>query len=246
VSRRRRVLRLAIVGLALLVVLQVVWWTEPIGLFPVLQWATPQIVWRVSTREPIVALSFDDGPHPAHTPDVLAVLARHGARATFFLIGRRALARPDLVEAIKAGGHEVGNHYHHGGTSLVDGTSSFAANLVHAERAIGVSSSPKLFRPPGGLAWPWQLQRARELGYTCVLGSAYPHDPAHPPVGYIQWLVKKNLVPGSIVILHDGIPDPSRSIRALPEILAEGRRRGIRFVTIGELLRERRAASMTD
>jgi peptidoglycan/xylan/chitin deacetylase (PgdA/CDA1 family) len=99
-----------------------------------------------------------------------------------------------------------------------------------------MQGSAKLFRPPSGLAWPWQLRRARELGYTCVLGSAYPHDPAHPPVGYIEWLIKKNTVPGAIVILHDGIADPTRGIQALPAILAEGQRRGIRFVTVGELL----------
>ena len=86
------------------------------------------------------------------------------------------------------------------------------------------------------LAWPWQLKRARQLGYTCVLGSAYPHDPAHPPVGYIRWLVKKNLVPGAIVILHDGIADPSRGIEALPDILIAGRERGLQFVTVGVLM----------
>jgi peptidoglycan/xylan/chitin deacetylase (PgdA/CDA1 family) len=61
-------------------------------------------------------------------------------------------------------------------------------------------------------------------------------------VRYIRWLVKKNLVPGAIIILHDGIPDPSRGIQALPDILAAGRMRGLRFVTVGTLLEERRAA----
>jgi peptidoglycan/xylan/chitin deacetylase (PgdA/CDA1 family) len=196
------------------------------ALFGVLQWATPGIVWRVPTSEPLVALSFDDGPHPVHTPKVLAILAKHDAHATFFLIGQRANDHPQLVEAIKAGGHELGNHYLHRGTCLADSSASFSAKLVQAEHAIGISGAPKLFRPPAGLAWPWQLQQARDLGYTPVLGSAYPHDPAHPPVSYIQWLIKKNLVPGAIVILHDGISDPSRSIEALPGILAAGQARG--------------------
>jgi peptidoglycan-N-acetylglucosamine deacetylase len=179
------------------------------------------------------------GPNPRHTPQVLATLTRHGAHATFFLIGERAAAHPELVAAIKADGHEVGNHYLQRGTTLGDSRASFAAKLARAEQIIGLPNSPKLFRPPGGFAWPGQLRQARELGYTCVLGTAYPHDPAHPPVGYIQWLVKKNMMPGAIVILHDGITDPTRTIQALPEILAEGRRRGIRFVSVGELLRVR-------
>jgi peptidoglycan/xylan/chitin deacetylase (PgdA/CDA1 family) len=60
----------------------------------------------------------------------------------------------------------------------------------------------------------------------------------HPPVQYITWLIEKNLVPGAIVILHDGISDPTRSIRALPHILTVGRKRGLRFVSIGALMRE--------
>jgi peptidoglycan/xylan/chitin deacetylase (PgdA/CDA1 family) len=60
----------------------------------------------------------------------------------------------------------------------------------------------------------------------------------HPPVWYITWLIEKNLVPGAIVILHDGISDPTRSIRALPHILSVGCKRGLRFVSIGALVRE--------
>ena len=71
-----------------------------------------------------------------------------------------------------------------------------------------------------------------------MLGCAYPHDPMHPPVWYMKWLVGKNLVPGAIVILHDGISDPSRSIEALPQILTLGRKKGLRFTSIGALVRE--------
>ncbi|MBI1894513.1 MAG: polysaccharide deacetylase family protein, partial [Candidatus Rokubacteria bacterium] len=73
----------------------------------------PGLVWRVPTADPLVALSFDDGPHPTYTPQVLAILARHDAHATFFLIGERAAANPHLVARIRAGHHEVGNHYLH-------------------------------------------------------------------------------------------------------------------------------------
>jgi peptidoglycan-N-acetylglucosamine deacetylase len=81
-------------------------------------------------------------------------------------------------------------------------------------------NQPKFFRPPGGVARPSQLRLAQSRGYECVLGSAYPHDPLHPPAWYIHWLVTKNLAPGTIVILHDGIANPTRTIEALPQILA--------------------------
>jgi len=114
----------------------------------------------------------------------------------------------------------------------------FVDYLAQTEKAIGIEAGLKLFRPPGGVAWPKQLRLARAHGYKCVLGCAYPHDPTHPPVRYITWLIEKNLVPGTIVILHDGIADPRHSIQALPHILTVGRKRGLRFVSIGALMRE--------
>jgi peptidoglycan/xylan/chitin deacetylase (PgdA/CDA1 family) len=212
-----------------------VFWVEPMVFLGVFERLTPNITYRAPTALPIVALSFDDGPHPVFTPQVLEILDRYDAKATFFLIGERAVRHLDLVAQIKAAGHEVANHYFKNGSVLGHSDEEFLALLKETERAIGTPEEPKLFRPPGGVARPRQLTLARENGYSCVLGSAYPHDPMHPPVWYIRWLVEKNLVPGTIVILHDGISDPTRSIEALPHILDTGRRRKLKFVSIGEL-----------
>ena len=209
--------------------------TQPRAAFALLEPMTPNLVWRVRTDQPLVALSFDDGPDPTHTPQVLDILKRSGATATFFLIGQRAEAHPDLVRRIKAEGHETGNHYLARGHTFRHSDAEFVGYLDRTERAAGIAA-PKLFRPPGGIAPSRHLRLARERGYSCVLGSAYPYDGGHPPVWYIEWLIEKNLAPGAIVILHDGISDPSRSIAALPHILATGRERGLRFVSIGTLM----------
>jgi peptidoglycan/xylan/chitin deacetylase (PgdA/CDA1 family) len=226
-----------VMAVALLGVGLVVFWVEPLAALSVLERLTPNVTYRVRTDHPLVALSFDDGPHPTFTPQVLEILQRNDAKATFFLIGERALRHPELVSRIKAAGHEVGNHYFRNGPTLHHSDADFVGYLEQTERAIGITAGPKLFRPPGGVAWPGQLRLARARGCECVLGCAYPHDPMHPPVWYIRWLIGKNLVPGAIVILHDGIRDPSRSIRALPQILTAGRERGLRFVSIGALVR---------
>jgi len=215
----------------------VVFWIEPLGVLGVLEWLTSNIVYRVRTALPLVALSFDDGPHPEFTPQVLEILKRHEAKATFFLIGERALRYPQVVARIRAEGHEIGNHYFRNGATLSHSDEEFLGNLEKTERAIGNEEKLELFRPPGGVAWARQIRLARERGYTCVLGCAYPHDPMHPPVWYIRWLIEKNLVPGTIVILHGGIANSKRSIAALPHILAEGSKQGFRFVSIGELRR---------
>jgi peptidoglycan-N-acetylglucosamine deacetylase len=220
----------------LFIAAQLVFWTEPPVAFALLERLTPRLLYRVETNRPLVALSFDDGPDPTFTPQVLDILERYGAKATFFLIGERALRHPELVARIKRAGHEVGNHYFMDGSTLRHSDVDFLGYLDRAERAVGIAGPPKLFRPPGGVAWPGQLKLAQSRGYVCVLGSAYPHDPAHPPVSYIRWLTIKNLAPGAIVILHDGISDPTRGIAALPDILSAGQAKGLRFVSVGTLM----------
>ncbi len=245
-TRRKLRRKLFIAGAAAFFTWQLLFWTEPKAAFAVAERLAPNVVWRVATDKPFVALSFDDGPDPKYTPQVLAILERHGARATFFLIGDRARSHPDLVQRIKSAGHEVGNHYIQDASALMHDDSTFLSHLDRTEQAIGIPGQRKLFRPPGGLAWPRQLRLARARGYTPVLGSAYPHDPMHPPVWYIRWLVVKNLEPGAIVILHDGIRDPTRSIEALPQIIAAGKQKALQFVPIGTLIKLSETASLTE
>src|SRR5437764_3404263 len=228
---------LLLVGAMVVVMGLVVFWIVPLGVLGGLERLTPNIVYRVRTELPLVALSFDDGPHPEFTPQVLEILKQHEAKATFFLIGERALRYPEVVARIRAEGHEIGNHYLRNGATLGHSNEEFMGNLEKTERAIGAGEKLELFRPPGGVAWARQIRLARERGYTCVLGCAYPHDPMHPPVWYIRWLIGKNLVPGAIVILHEGISDPTRTIQALPHILTAGHQRRLRFVSIGALMR---------
>jgi peptidoglycan-N-acetylglucosamine deacetylase len=209
---------------------------QPLFAFDVLEWLFPRIVWRVKTTAPLVALSFDDGPVPRHTPRVLESLARHDARATFFLIGDRAAREPHLVAQLRAAGHEIANHSASHDSILRFDERALADNLRRTDAILGLTGSRRLFRPPSGRIWPWQLTSLARLGYTCVLGSAYPYDPHHPPARYIRWLVRKNLAPGVIVILHDGTADFSQMLASLDSILAAGMRNGLRFVTVGELL----------
>ena len=127
---------LLLVGAIVVVVGLVVFWIEPLGVLGVLERLTPIMVYRVRTKLPLVALSFDDGPHPEFTPQVLEILKRHDAKATFFLIGERALRYPEVVARIRAEGHEIGNHYFKNGTTLGHSDEEFLGNLEKTERAI--------------------------------------------------------------------------------------------------------------
>src|SRR6266404_5801549 len=163
---------LAVLLIALLGTVLVVFWMEPLFVLSAIERLTPNIIYRVRTHRSVVALSFDDGPHPTFTLEVLDILRRHDAKATFFLIGERALRHPEVVSQIKAAGHEVGNHYFRNGTTLGHSDADFVDYLGQTEKAIGIVAESKLFRPPGGVAWPKQLRHARAHGYKCVLGCA--------------------------------------------------------------------------
>ena len=210
---------------------------QPVWAFAVLERAAPNVLWRVPSPLPQVALSFDDGPAPAFTPRVLEILRRHQARATFFLLGSKAQAYPQLVAEIRAGGHEIANHYFVNGTVLLTDKREFLEYVRRTEYVLAPLGPPKLFRPPGGLIWPIQVRMLRDMGYTCVLGSAYPYDPSGPPAAYIRWLVAKNMRPGGIIILHDGIQDASRTVQALDGILRAAAEKGLAVVPVGALLR---------
>lgn len=209
----------------------------PAGVVRVLARGFPRIVWRVETWAPLAALTFDDGPDPVYTPQVLEVLARHGARATFFLIGENARRHLELLARIRAEGHEVGNHTDGRGPTVFMSMRRFSESLAKAEAALGLmDAQPKLFRPGGGWIRPAQLDLAIRRGYTCVLGSAYAYDPKRPPAAYIRWVIARNLGPGTIVVLHDAGGDRSNTVAALEGILEAGRARGLRFVTVSELM----------
>lgn len=194
-------------------------------------------VWRVDTAQPLAALTFDDGPDPAYTPQVLQTLGRRGAKATFFLIGERARRHPELVERIRREGHEVANHTDTDGSTVLMGTQEFGDSLLWAEATLGLGRArPKLMRPGGGWLRPAQLELARRRGYVCVLGSAYAFDPYRPPAAYIRWVIAKNLEPGAIAVLHDAGGNRSSSVAALDGIIDAAQAKGLRLVTVSELL----------
>lgn len=235
---RRRMLTILLslcVALILVAGLLVAW---PGPLVALLERAAPGCTWRVDTDAPVAALTFDDGPDPEHTPAVLEILASHDVAATFFLVGERAREHPDLVHAIREAGHEIGNHGDTWRSARSQSDAELELELLAAERTLGLrgAESPKLFRPAGGIIRPEQLRVVGEHGYRCILGSAYGLDAHAPPAALISWMIRRGLEPGAIVVMHDAGGDRSGTVEALPEIIEEAGRRGLRFVRTSELL----------
>jgi peptidoglycan-N-acetylglucosamine deacetylase len=203
------------------------------------------ILCRGSATRPIIALTFDDGPHPVSTRKVLAALAAADARATFFVLGAKVEAAPEVVRAIAAAGHQIEIHgqTHDRGLSLRHPV-AIRAELTRALTAVAVAtgSRPNFFRPPLGHVSPRTAAAARALGLMLVGWSLRSRDGrAGTTATAAARRVCAGLRPGSIVLLHDAAERDDRepvAAAALPAILDEAKRRGLRCVTLAELVRE--------
>lgn len=187
--------------------------------------------------ERAVALTFDDGPSPVDTPQVLAVLHRLHARATFFVIGFLVDAYPEIVLREHRAGMAVGNHtYNH---PEVPPFARLPRRLLDAEIQLGAKSlarlgiAARLLRPPAGSTSARVERAAEAAGERVVLWSVDPVDwPAGVTANQIKQRVLSAVQPGSIVILHDGGGDQSATVRALPGIIKGIRRKGLRLVPL--------------
>jgi peptidoglycan/xylan/chitin deacetylase (PgdA/CDA1 family) len=159
-----------------------------------------------------LALTYDDGPNPAATPQLLEVLARHNVRATFFLIGRHVRLEPALAREIVAAGHTVGNHtMTHPWLAWQSGRrirAEIADTNALLEDTLG--QPVRLFRPPHGARRPVVLRTAAELGLSTVNWNIITHDWRPQPSARIVELVRRgiarneNVGRGSNVLMHDG------------------------------------------
>ena len=172
-----------------------------------------------------IALTFDDGPHPEGTPAVMDALG--DTKATFFMVGERVLAAPDVAREVVARGHAVAVHGHRHRNLLRLSPAAIAHDLDRAHDAIAAHTgvAPVLHRPPYGIySWP-ALAEVRRRGWAPTLWSRWGHDwRARTTPARIAAEVTRDLRPGDVLLLHDGddysAPGSWRNtVAALPEIL---------------------------
>lgn len=187
---------------------------------------------RLPVAAPRVWLTFDDGPSD-DTAALLAVLARHGARATFFLVGQRAAARPDLVRAILAGGHGIGNHsdsHPAGGFwALPPGRMALQIERAQARLTALAGRPPRWFRAVAGHANPGVAPVLARLGLVRVSWSGRGLETVDGSDDRVLARLRRAIVPGAILTLHERLA-PGRSARLLEGVLQALDERGYRTV----------------
>ncbi len=183
---------------------------------------------------PTVALTFDDGPDPTWTPQVLTILKAAGVRATFCVIGLSVARHPDLVRAIAADGHVLCDHTRNHDQRLSHRSpetieAQLRAGAEDIERVVG--TRPGFYRAPGGNLSPVVIETANRLGMQVLGWSDDPKDWRRPPSTRITDDIAGSLRPGAIVLMHDGGGDRSGTVAQLPALLERVKAMGYRFVT---------------
>ena len=186
---------------------------------------------QVQGEPPSLLLTFDDGPDPQSTPEVLAILDHFQVKAIFFCIAERAQAYPDLVREILARGHQIGNHsLRHETTFAFKGPQSLGLDLIESQRILETLSSRQVlwFRPPFGIRNPWMTGVLQQHNLRLMSWTRRGYDGVISDIQKIQNNILQEIRPGDIILMHDG-----RSLKAgpvahllLPDLLTSLKDRG--------------------
>lgn len=192
---------------------------------------------KLSPENKVIALTFDDGPWPEYTAQILDILKKNQVKGTFFVVGQMLQNYPNLGKQIVDEGHTIANHtwhhwYHYFNKQAAAFEIDRTSNLIY--KTTGVKTT--LFRPPGGKLHNGLAAYARSKNYTVVMWSADSIDYRRPSPPILVNRVIGQSAPGGIVLMHDGGGNRSNTVAALPMMIKRYRDKGYRFVTVPELL----------
>jgi len=194
---------------------------------------------KLKPTDKVVALTFDDGPGPKNTAQVLEILKKNNIKATFFMVGEMVQAFPKIAKQVADDGHVIGNHTWHHWYRRMD-TATAAKEIDRTADIIYKTTGEKttLFRPPGGYLNNGLVAYAKNNHYAVMMWSGESGDAERrsPQVPGMVKNVIKGTKPGGIILMHDGGGNRAKTVKALPQMIADLKAEGYRFVTIPELL----------
>ena len=196
------------------------------------------IVYSCAAVDKRIALTFDDGPHPTLTREIMGILRENGVTATFFLVGENAEWFPEIVREEAEAGFELGNHTRTHANLREADYPSVCREIDEGERSVweNFEYRTRLLRPPGGCLSDDVIRAAKERDYTLVCWSVDTRDWAHTPTEIIVKNVLESAEGGDILLFHDYISGDSPTPAALRILIPELKKRGFRFVTVSELI----------
>ena len=206
----------------------------------ILQPAFPTCLWAGNPNSPTIALTFDDGPHPDYTPQLLEVLDYYSIPASFFWLGACVNRSPQLAQAIYERGHWIGLHgYEHRSFPLL--TAAALKQSLQATQAAISDACPlppaaiRDVRPPNGLFTPQTLNLLHQWHYRPVMWSVVPEDWVRPGVSIVVERVLQQVQNGSLIVLHDGSQGGQDVAATTRQLIPRLLQQGYQFVTVDTL-----------
>ena len=190
-----------------------------------------------NSAEKFISLTFDDGPNPEFTREILSVLADYNAQATFFVIGKNIPGNENILQAIVSAGHSIGNHsYTHSYFIDLKNANSLKTELSMTTDSIFkvIGKRPKLFRPPYGVITPHLAKVVKELNYAVIGWSIRSYDTTNNSVATINKRVQAQIKPGAIILFHD---TSAKTLQALKQTLDFAKNNDYKVIGVEKLLK---------
>ncbi len=199
---------------------------------------SPLTAVSAASEEKLVALTFDDGPHPKNTEKLLGLLDEFEISATFFVIGQNIEYFPKVFEKLADSRHEIGNHTYSHPKLIKESPEGLAEELARCEQAIARYGREKctLFRPPEGVRNAVVASVTKEKGYRSVYWNLDTLDWTGRSADAIVQTITSGVKNGSIILCHDYIVGGGHTVEALARVIPKLLKEGYRFVTVSELL----------
>ncbi len=209
-------------------------------LHPILKSIFPDCLWLGNTQKSEITLTFDDGPHPEYTPQLLEVLNRYNIKANFFWLGSCVDRYPEIVKAVYEKGHWIGLHgYEHISFPKLTPNqlkSSLEKTQLSIYKACGLETKSVCdVRPPNGLFIPPTLKLLQEWGYRIVMWSVVPEDWVRPGISVVVNRVIQQTDNGSIIVLHDGNYGGQDVAKIVAEIIPILLEKNYKIIDIGQM-----------
>ncbi|MGL5081452.1 MAG: polysaccharide deacetylase family protein [Microcoleaceae cyanobacterium] len=209
-------------------------------LYPILKTAFPACLWTGDPKQSEIALTFDDGPHPQYTLELLEVLEKHQIRGSFFWLGVCIERYPIIAQTVYQQGHWIGLHgYDHQSfpcLNIAQLKHDLARTQTMIAQTCGLSPTRlRDVRPPNGLFTPQTLKLLDQWQYRAVMWSVVPEDWVLPGVNTVVNRVIQQTQNGSMIVLHDGYYGGLDVAKSTDKIIAQLLDKGYRFVTVDRL-----------